>query len=82
MSERRQSIKQALRSTEIVRALSGLVGCPVGGWAETKQAMARIDDAIPIRSLRSYTASSLVEAAMRVDSAQRYQWIDDGKAQT
>lgn len=71
-----KTIKQALKTATICRALNGLVGCPVGGWGETDQAMRRIADELPIKSARNYVVRDLVEAAMVVDHADRYQWRD------
>ncbi len=71
---RRQSIKAALRDETIRRALSGLIGCPAGGWAETSQARRRLVDELPVRSLRSYSADELISAALELDHADRYQW--------
>jgi hypothetical protein len=74
----KQTIKQALRSPAIRRALNGL-GCPVGGWAETEQARMRVYEEMPIRELRAYTLNELVAAALvEVGGSQRdtgrYDW--------
>jgi len=71
---RLRSIKAAMKSPAIRRALGGLVGCPVGGWAETAQARRRLIDELPLRAERSYSADDLIEAALTVDHAGRYQW--------
>lgn len=60
------------RAVGVVRALNGLVGCPTGGWAETRQAMRAVADEVPRAA--AFTVAELVEATMRLDSAGRYQW--------
>ncbi len=74
MSTKKQTIEQALRREPILRALGQLIGCPVGGWAETTQAMQRIDDELPRREERAYTRNGLIDAALTVDQADRYRW--------
>lgn len=73
---KKQTIKQALQCTDIVRALNGLVGCPTGGWAETSQAQAQLRGELPIRTDRAYTWQELVEHALTEDHAGRYAWRD------
>jgi len=70
----RQSLKVALKNNSVRRAIGGLVGCPVGQWAETAQSMSRLRDDIPRRDARSYTVDELVAAALTIDHADRYQW--------
>lgn len=60
------------RAVDVVRALNALVGCPTGGWPETRQAMLAISDEVPRGA--NFTARALVDAALCVDSAGRYQW--------
>jgi hypothetical protein len=76
MSARRQSIAAALRDRQIVRALNGLVGCPVGGWAETAQAERRLVDELPRKAARTYSINELIDAALVADHADRYAWRD------
>lgn len=73
---RKQSIQAALKSEDIRRALSGLVGCPTGGWGETEQAIRQIEDTIPHREMRAYTRNQLIDAALTLDHADRYTWRD------
>lgn len=70
----RQTLAFAVRVPSIRRALSGLVGCPQGGWGETVQAIDRIEAAIPLRENRDYTLTQLISHALTIDSAERYQW--------
>jgi len=70
----KKSIKSAIKSADIKRALNGLVGCPAGGWPETQQARNCIIDALPIRADRSYSVDDLIAYAMIVDHADRYQF--------
>ncbi len=72
----KQTIKQALQCTDIVRALNGLVGCPPGGWGETSQAIAELRGELPIRADRAYTWQELVEHALTEDHTGRYAWRD------
>lgn len=51
-----------------------LDGCPVGGWAQTQQAMQRLEDSLPAADERNYTVAALVRACYREDSAGRYRW--------
>ena len=74
MTTRKQTIKTALTKPVIRRALNGLVGCPVGGWGETQQAMRRIVDELPHRQDRAYHVDDLVAAALVVNHADRYAW--------
>jgi hypothetical protein len=69
---RKQSLKTALKSPEILHALGYLIGCPVGSWGETTQAWERLRAALPARDARSYTAEELVTAGLQVDHAGRY----------
>lgn len=70
------TIKQALACCQsVVAALSGLVGCPEGGWPETEQAKRRLVDALPFRTDRNYSASDLIESALVIDrTTRRYRW--------
>lgn len=77
MAHRRRSIRDALRSHSIRRALNDLVGCPAGGWPETQQAIRRIVNELPHRAERTYVVGDLIERAMRLDHADRYQWRDE-----
>ena len=75
MSEKKQTLNQALNNPSIRRALGSFVGCPEGGWGETDQAERRLNDALPYRFQRTYTMSELINAALEVNEAtQRYQW--------
>ncbi len=69
----RQSLRQTVSLVRSGRLrVDGLAGCPVGGWAETAQAMRRIEDELPHRSQRSYTLAQIVDALYAVDHADRY----------
>ena len=74
----RQSLRSALaavrRGGEISRAVNGLAGCPLGGWAETQQARAAIVEALPLRIDRAYTVDDLIAACLREGHAGRYEW--------
>ena len=72
MSHGKKTINGAVRSRNIRRALAGMVGCPVGGWAETVQAKRALIDELPLRSERNYTADELIDRALTVDFAGRY----------
>jgi hypothetical protein len=54
----------------------GLAGCPVGGWAETEQAMRRIRDELPMKCDRSFTVRDVVDALYCEDHNCRYALID------
>lgn len=64
-----QTIKQAMvlartgKSQSLARAAHVLSGLPVGGWAETRQAMRSILNDLPLRQERSYTVAEFVDAA-------------------
>ena len=61
--------------TDINRALSGLVGCPAGGWGETAQAYRRVEEATPHPSERDWRVDALVSAVLAVDDTTgRYRW--------
>ena len=47
-----------------MRALNGLVGCPVGGWPETAQARLELVGELPARQDRDYTRDELVAPAL------------------
>jgi len=69
------TIKQALKTPAVRRALNGLVGCPAGGWGETEQAVNRIVEALPIFPMvRTWKVSDLINEALVLDHADRYQW--------
>ena len=76
---RKQTLVGAVRDREIRIALNGIVGCPVGGWGETRQAVDRLRDAIPIRQYRAYTIAELIDHALCLDHADRYQWRVESK---
>jgi len=76
---KKQTIKQALVAKGIVRALNGLVGCPVGGWPETAQARSVLRDELPARRDRDYTREELIAHALFEHGGDssgcgRYQW--------
>lgn len=60
------------KSKAHARAATALDGCPVGGWGETQQAFQRLEDDLPLRSMRAYTIAEFVAAAYTVDHADRY----------
>jgi len=72
----KQTIEKALQCTDIVRALNGLVGLPVGGWGETSRARAELRGELPVRDDRDYTWQQLVEHALTEDHTGRYAWRD------
>lgn len=76
---RKQSLRQAIQLIRSGRGLQevtrcGIGGCPVGGWAETEQAMRRVSEELPLRSERSYSVDELISALYYVDAAGRYQY--------
>lgn len=66
MSEFLQSnIRDALEGDRFFRgALSCLHGKPVGGWAETRQALRELRDALPVS--RDYAVSEWIEAVYEI----------------
>lgn len=58
----------AARHSGLRSAILGLDGCPVGGWAETAQAMSRIRDELP----EGYRLSDVLRALTTLDHADRY----------
>ena len=74
MAKSKQAIKQALCNKAIVRALNGLCGCPAGGWPQTDQAMRQLRDNLPRAVDRSYTLYELIDYALYVNHADRYEW--------
>jgi hypothetical protein len=58
------TIQTSLRNSKIRAALSGLVGCPVGGWPRTREARFQLWDVLPHRRERNYTANDLIYAAL------------------
>ena len=65
----RRAIAAALRAPAVQSALEGLVGCPVGGWPETRQAETRLGDELP----RGVRAREVIALALREDASGRYQ---------
>lgn len=77
MSQTAQKIAQIRNhpaDSAIRRALANLIGKPVGGWGEARQAIDELRGALPTRSDRDYTTDELIEAALKVDGADRYTW--------
>jgi hypothetical protein len=70
----KQTIEQALQDDEIVRSISGLLGCPIGGWNETAQARAELRGQLPQRADRAYSVDELIEASLCADASDRYRW--------
>lgn len=74
----KQTLTQAIHlartglSRTMARAAHALDGCPIGSWPETEQARRQIRDDLPARSCRRYTVDQFVDAAYRVDAADRY----------
>lgn len=78
----KQTLTEAVELVRTNRGLHnvtrcGLGGCPVGGWAETQQAIRRITEELPMPNERSYTTHELIDALYEVDSAGRYQYRAD-----
>lgn len=67
------SLESTAQSPAIMRAVSGLVGCPVGGWAETTQARRRLIDELPWRAERTYSVDDVIAEYLEIDHACRYQ---------
>lgn len=65
------------QSPPIVRALEAIVGCPVGAWGETAQALRDLEEALPRAGRRAYSRDELVAAALSVDAGGRYRWRED-----
>lgn len=56
-----------------VRLAAGtLVGCPVGGWAETMQAKRAIVDELPSRAERDWSVADFLDAVFEINAAERY----------
>lgn len=74
----KQTLKQAIHlattgeSRDLRRAALALDGKPVGGWPETQQARREVRELLPLESLRGYTVLDFIEAAYKLDSADRY----------
>ena len=68
-----QSLATALKSSEVRRGLSQLVGCPVGNCGQTEQAARNLYDYIPCRSLRAYTVQELIDAAL-IEAGGHWAW--------
>jgi len=60
-------------TSELHRALSCLVGCPIGAWGDTMQARGQVVAACPAKSDRDWTVDDLIEATLAV-SGGRYAW--------
>lgn len=76
---RKQTLKEATRLVRTSQGLhdvtrSGLGGCPEGGWPETQQAKRRLEDALPHRSERTYTACEIIDALYTVNNMGRYEY--------
>lgn len=69
-----QTLRQAILAIETndthEARFCGLTGCPAGGWPETKQAVARLSDAMP--NDRAYTIAELIDCLYTLDHAERY----------
>lgn len=75
MKTLRTAIKNARKAGHpLHRALNGLVGCPVGVWGETEQALRAVTEELPRRECRTYTLNDLTTAVLEHDHADRYQW--------
>jgi hypothetical protein len=68
----KETLRQRLAIIKREGITCGLDGCPVGGWAETAQAISRLQDDLPGRWGRSYTVHQLIDAVYVVDGAGRY----------
>ena len=68
------AIKKAIQAKDVVRALNQLVGCPDGGWPETKQAIRALAEALPALAERRYSVYDVIDAALCLDHADRYRW--------
>ena len=79
LSDEVRAIRAGLRPA-LARALNGLVGCPVGGWGETAQAMRRIADESPRLAEREWSVDDLVSRVLVPDYADRYRWRDEANA--
>jgi len=76
--DRRQTLRTAVRHARkeghpLCRAINGLVGCPVGGWGETDQAMRQVREELPFRAERRYTLGDLIAAVVEEGLDGRYQ---------
>jgi hypothetical protein len=76
--DRRQTLRTAVRHARteghpLCRAVNGLVGCPVGGWGETSQAMGRVREELPHRTERRYTVFDLIGRVLEEGPSGRYQ---------
>lgn len=70
---RRESLRTRLAKIARDGVNCGLDGCPVGGWAETRQAIARLVDDLPFPAERNYTVHQIIDALYTIDHADRYQ---------
>ena len=68
---KRNPAKLATRSN-VSKALEGLVGCPEGGWPETRQAFRRIADELP-NDCDKQMLYCVIDAALEVGPTGRYQ---------
>jgi hypothetical protein len=74
----RQTLRTAVRHARkeghpLCTAINGLVGCPVGGWGETDQAMRAVREELPSRAERRYTLGDLIAAVVEEGLDGRYQ---------
>lgn len=76
--DKRQTLRTAVRHARkeghpLCRAIEQLVGCPVGGWGETDQAMRQVREELPFRAERRYTLGDLIAAVVEEGPSGRYQ---------
>jgi len=73
----KRKLQQALHTPSVQSALSAFVGIPEGGWGETKQAKARLVEALPRPEDRDYTLADVIDAALCVcPTTGRYQRME------
>jgi hypothetical protein len=72
--KRRESLRECLAKIKSGRRkdMSGLDGCPEGGWPETRQAIDRLAEILPQSANRTYSLWDVVRALYTVDHAGRY----------
>lgn len=80
---RKQSLEEAVKLAEskgsrpLARAAYAMVGLPMGGWPDTRQARLSVREDLPVQSLRSYSTGEFVAAVYYVDQLDRYRSVFD-----
>lgn len=68
-------LRSATQDDRVIRAVGHLIGCPFGGWPQTRQAWARLRDDLPSWIVTAGPGTEAVVRALTVlDHAGRYSW--------